>query len=215
MDCTTEKTLSITGIAGDAKKNGQKKRLRTLKDLDKSALMLARVCEQVINENTADVQLRKAIYTLISREKLMESIAIVNHLARPKDCQFHDEMVEQYGKVRKFLPQVFNGIIFKAAPAGKNTLEAFEYLAGIISSRKKILQHPPLEIITQPWKRLVFDPEGNITKQGYTLCFLEKLQDSLRRRDLYVENSDRWSDTRAKLHMGWIGKIIRYRSAVH
>lgn len=108
-----------------------------MKDLDKSALTLARACEQVINENTADVQLREAIYTLISKERLMESITIVNHLARPKDCQFHDEMVEQYGKVRKFLPQVFNGIIFKAAPAGKKTLEALEYLAGIISSRKK------------------------------------------------------------------------------
>ncbi|WP_133138078.1 Tn3 family transposase [Legionella rowbothamii] len=194
--------LLITGIAGDAKKIGQKKRLRTLKDLDKSALMLAKACEQIINENMSDVQLRQAIYALTPKVKLMESITIVNHLARPIDSQFHDEMVEQYGKVRKFLPQVFNGITFMAAPAGKNTLEALEYLAGIISSRKKILKNPPLEIITKSWKRLVFDPDGNITKQGYILCFLEKLQDSLRRRDLYVENSDRWGDTRAKLLHG-------------
>jgi hypothetical protein len=36
--------LLITEIAGVAKKLGQKKRLRTLKDLDKSALALAEVC---------------------------------------------------------------------------------------------------------------------------------------------------------------------------
>ena len=36
----------------------------------------------------------------------------------------------------------------------------------------------------------------------YTLCFLDKLQDSLRRRDVYVENSDRWGDPRAKLLQG-------------
>jgi len=35
--------LLITHIAGEAKKLGQKKRLRTLKDLDKSALALAKV----------------------------------------------------------------------------------------------------------------------------------------------------------------------------
>lgn len=194
--------LLITGIAGDAKKIGQKKRLRTLKDLDRSALALAKACEQVLNEETSNDQLRETIYVLISKEKLLESITIVNNLARPMDDKFHDEMLEQYGRVRKFIPRVFNDILFKAAPAGKSTLEALEYLAKTNSSRKKILKNPPVEIITQPWKRLVFDKEGNVTKQGYTLCFLEKLQDSLRRRDLYVENSDRWNDTRSKLLQG-------------
>lgn len=36
--------LLITSIAGEAKKIGQKRRLRTLKDQDKSALTLAEVC---------------------------------------------------------------------------------------------------------------------------------------------------------------------------
>ena len=49
---------------------------------------------------------------------------------------------------------------------------------------------------------MVFDKEGNVLKQGYTLCFLDKLQDSLKRRDIYVENSDRWGDTRTKLLQG-------------
>jgi len=48
----------------------------------------------------------------------------------------------------------------------------------------------------------VFDEEGNVLKQGYTLCLLAKLQDSLKRRDIYVENSDRWGDTRTKLLQG-------------
>lgn len=191
--------LLITGIAGDAKKIDQKKRLRTLKDLDRAALSLVKAYEQLLNENTANDQLRETIYVLISKEKLLESIAIVNNLARPMDNKFHDEMLEHYGRVRKFIPRVFNDILFKAAPACKSTLEALEYLAKTNSSRKNILKNPPVEIITQPWKRLVFDKEGNVTKQGYTLCFLEKLQDSLRRRDLYVENSDRWNDTHSKL----------------
>jgi hypothetical protein len=70
------------------------------------------------------------------------------------------------------------------------------------TSRKQLLEDPPLEIITNPWKRLVFDKEERVLKQGYTLCFLDKLQDALRRRDIYVENCDRWGDPRAKLLQG-------------
>ncbi len=43
--------LLITDIAGSAKKIGQKKRLRTLKDLDKSALTLAKVGAFILSED--------------------------------------------------------------------------------------------------------------------------------------------------------------------
>ncbi len=193
--------LLITNITGEAKKIGQKNRLRSLKDLDKSALTLAAVCTLLIGE-THDNQLRKTVFALITKEKLTESIATVNALARPADDKFHNEMVEQYGRVRRFLPHLFNSIVFKAAPAGKITLETFHFLAALGASRQNILKDPPLDIITPPWKRLVIDQEGRVTKRGYTLCFLNKLQDSLRRRDVYVENSDRWGDPRTKLLQG-------------
>lgn len=191
--------LLITSIAGDAKKIGQKKRLRTLKDLDRCALALAEACALVLNEKTQDSKLRKTIFSQIPKEKLAESITTVKDLARPYDDNFHDELMAQYGRVRRFLPKLLNDIVFKAAPAGEITLRAFNYLVDMGLSRKQILAEPPVDIITNPWKRLVFDSEGRVTKQGYTLCFLEKLQDALRRRDIYAENSDRWGDSRAKL----------------
>lgn len=194
--------LLITYIAGEAKKLGQKKRLRTLKDLDKSALALADVCALILNESMQDELLRSVIFARIPREKLAESIATVHELARSYDDNFRDEMVEQYGRVRRFLPKLLSGIEFRAAPAGKTTLETLQYLSSLLESRKQLLEEAPLEIVSNPWKGLVFDKEGRVTKRGYTLCFLDKLQDSLRRRDIYVENSDRWGDPRAKLLQG-------------
>lgn len=194
--------LLITDIASKAKKLGQKKRLRTLKDLDKSALTLAEVCALLLSEDTQDEQLRTAIFAKVPRERLAESVATVNQLTRHADDHFQDEMVEQYGRVRRFLPKLLGNMAFGAAPAGKATLNAFQYLASHSASRKQLLDEPPLEIVSNPWKRLVFDKEGKATKRGYTLCFLDKLQDSLRRRDVYVENSDRWGDPRAKLLQG-------------
>jgi len=194
--------LLISNIAGEAKKIGQKKRLRTLKDLDKSALALAEVCTLILNEETKDERLREEIFAWMPREKLAALIATVNDIAQPHNDNYHDEMVEQYGRVRRFLPKLLNNIIFKAAPAGQITLKAFNYLATTDISRKQLLKGPPLDIISNSWKRLVFNKEGQITKRGYILCFLDKLQDALRRRDVYVDNSDRWGDPRAKLLQG-------------
>ena len=194
--------LLITEIAGDAKRLGQKNRLRTLKDLDKSALALAGACALVLNEEIHGDRLRDAIFSRNPKEELAEYIAIVNGLARPCDGRFHDEMVEQYGRVRRFLPRLLNDIAFKASPGGKAALDALNYLAALGLSRKQTLDNPPLDIITNPWKRLVFDGEKRASRRGYTLCFLDRLQDALRRRDVYVENSDRWGDPRAKLLRG-------------
>lgn len=52
--------------------------------------------------STQDKLLRSAIFAKTSREKLVESIATVNELARPCDDNFHDEMVEQYGPAGAF-----------------------------------------------------------------------------------------------------------------
>lgn len=191
--------LLITDIAGEAKKLGQKKRLRTLKDLDQSALALAEVVALILDEAMPDDQLRSAVFARTPRAKLTASMATVHELARPGNDNFQEEMVAQYGRVRRFLPALLQAIKFKAAPAGQTTLVAHQYLAGLLDSRKQLLDKAPLAIVSKPWKRLVFDPEGRVTKRGYTLCFLDKLQDSLRRRDVYVENSDRWGDPRAKL----------------
>jgi hypothetical protein len=49
---------------------------------------------------------------------------------------------------------------------------------------------------------LVFDEEGRVRRPGYSLCLLERFQDALRRRDIYLENSDRWGDPRSKLLQG-------------
>jgi len=194
--------LLITGIAGEAKKIGQKNRLRSLKDLDKSALALASICALILDENTKDEQLREAIYATMPRKAMLESIDTIQAIARPNNTQFHDEMVEQYGKVRRFLPQLFRHVSFVASPEGKAILEAFKYLSELGNSRKTYLEDPPLDIIPRTWKRLVFDKENRINKRGYTLCFLDKLQDSLRRRDIFIENSDRWGDPRSKLLQG-------------
>ncbi len=91
-------------IIRDARKIGQKKRLRSLKDLDKSALALASACSYLLKEETPDESIRAEVFSYIPRQKLAEIITLVREIARPSDDNFHEEMVEQYGRVRRFAP---------------------------------------------------------------------------------------------------------------
>ncbi|ERO72630.1 transposase for transposon Tn3 [Klebsiella pneumoniae BIDMC 16] len=102
-------------IIRDARKIGQKKRLRSLKDLDKSALALASACSYLLKEETPDESIRAEVFSYIPRQKLAEIITLVREIARPSDDNFHDEMVEQYGRVRRFLPHLLNTVKFSSA----------------------------------------------------------------------------------------------------
>ncbi|HAX8312647.1 TPA: DUF4158 domain-containing protein, partial [Escherichia coli] len=146
-------------IIRDARKIGQKKRLRSLKDLDKSALALASACSYLLKEETPDESIRAEVFSYIPRQKLAEIITLVREIARPSDDNFHEEMVEQYGRVRRFLPHLLNTVKFSSAPAGVTTLNACDYLSREFSSRRQFFDDAPTEIISRSWKRLVINKE--------------------------------------------------------
>ncbi|MGW8849252.1 hypothetical protein ACWGNE_15855 [Streptomyces xiamenensis] len=56
--------------------------------------------------------------------------------------------------------------------------------------------------MTGSWRRLVFAnpnvPPGLVDKAAYSFCVLEHLHRSLRRRDVFAKDGDRWGDPRAR-----------------
>lgn len=56
----------------------------------------------------------------------------------------------------------------------------------------------------------MYDAEGRIQRAGYSLCLLlERLLDALCRRDIWLENSDRWGDPREELLQGEAWQVQR------
>lgn len=192
----------ITELRATAKKTGQKARIRTLRDLDAAALQLREACALLLDEALATHQLRAAVFERVPRERLVEAVAVVQALARPADDCYQQELVDGYRRVRYFLPALLRTVAFQATPEGQAVLRALEFLAEIESQSKPEMDQAPLEIVPRSWRRWVLGPDGRIDRRAYTLCVLERLQDSLRRRDVFVVRSDRWGDTRAKLLQG-------------
>jgi hypothetical protein len=108
--------LIINEILLNARKMGQKKRLRTLKDLDHSALMLAEFCFNILAKNNNHHDSRLSLDEVVklgnlSAEQTGSSINIINGIARPNENRFSDEMIEQYSKIRRFLPNLLKNNI--------------------------------------------------------------------------------------------------------
>jgi Tn3 transposase DDE domain len=60
--------------------------------------------------------------------------------------------------------------------------------------------HP--EIVTRGWRGSVFDKDGVVDKKAYVFCCLDRLRSALRRRDLFVATSIRYTDARIGLLSG-------------
>jgi hypothetical protein len=65
-----------------AEHTGERERLRTLDDLDASALRLRETCLIVLDRSYTDSELRAAIFRRISREQLEEDVATIGALSR-------------------------------------------------------------------------------------------------------------------------------------
>ena len=133
---------------------------------------------------------------------MRQAIETVDALARPAEDNYRQEFVERYQRVRRFLPTVLRQVQFHATPSGQPVQAALEFLRSIEGKRAQDMNAAPLDIVTSPWRRLVISKASDVDRPAYTLCALERLQDSLRRRDLYVAPSERWGDPRAKLLQG-------------
>ena len=193
--------LLITDIVAQAQHLGQQERLRTIRDLDAAALQLREACAVLFDEACADRKVRSTVFARVPEPRLREAAALVAFLARPPEDNYHKELIERYGRVRRFLPALLREIAFQGTQAGQPLLHALKALV-TPTVHQPDLCRAPMDIVSRAWRRLVVGPDHQVDRRAYTLCVLECLQDGLRRRDVFVSPSERWDDPRIKLLHG-------------
>ena len=191
----------ISKLVQEARHEGERQRLRTLRDLDTAALQLWHALGVLLDETVAAASVRPQTYARFPRERLLEAGAQVETLARPAEGRYYPELVDCYRRVRRFLPALLRSVSFECTQAGKMMLDALDFLRQIEPQRRPDMQQAPLDVVPGAWRRLV-KPSSTVNRQAYTLCIVERLQDHLRRRDVFVPRSERWGDPRVKLLQG-------------
>jgi TnpA family transposase len=202
--------LLMSDIARDAHKDGEKERIRTLHDLDAAALQLWDALQILLDENVDAAAVRTRTFAQIPRERVLDAGSQVEQLARPPDDHYYPELVDRYRRVRLFLPTLLRTLSFDGTQAGQPMLKALDFLSQSESKRHPDMHQAPLDFVPGAWRRVVVPPRQTaVDRRAYTLCAMERLQDSLRRRDVFVSRSERWGDPRLKLLHGEQWETIR------
>ena len=186
-------------IFNDAAKANKKTRLRSLKDLDKAASVLASVCRTLLEVDSLDP--RDIIFANTPPTILLQAVARVDELVRPPDDVYFSELDARYRSVRVFLPALLENITFGSNATGQAVVSALDWLR---SYEMRIRPQPPLptEIITGSWDRHVKKSNGALDYHAYSFCALDGLRKALKRRDIFVAPSWRYADPRAGLLAG-------------
>jgi TnpA family transposase len=194
--------MLITEIMAQAKRLGEKKRIRSLGDLDKAALKLSDFGNLFLHHEKAK-NLPKLIYKTIPKEAIAKAVETIKQIARSNHDRYYEELLDQYKRVRRFLPTLLRTVSFQATKAGKPLKEAMLFLKAMENKRQPSFNDAPINIVNNGWHDVVFKTQPNkIDRPGYTLCVIDNLQTNLRCRDVFVEQSERWDDPRAKLLRG-------------
>lgn len=188
-------------------RTGKKERLRTLRDLDTAALYLAKQTEKVLTAEWTDEQVRTFLKE--KQSTIAEAVATIYEIARPPDDNYHQEVVERYPSVRRFLPSLLRTISWSSNEAGKPVLDAMAFLRDLEGQKRPDLVEALMEVVPASWKRYVAPAGEPIDRRYYTLCVLSRLQEALRRHDVFVTESTRWSDPRANLLTGKAWESVR------
>lgn len=209
----------VTFLLSQAERGGQQERLRTLRDLDGASLHLYTACEVLFDPQCHDANVRTAVFARIPPDQLRAAMALVQAIARPEVDPYYDQLLAQYTTVRRFLPALLDTMEFQGTAAGQPVLEALAYLHRIEGQRKPNLGEAPTAVVNRAWHPLVFQHRHQVSnRRTYTFCVLERLQDSLRRRNVFVSPSERWGDPGVKLLQGEEWQAVRtqvYRTLSH
>lgn len=193
--------ILLHNFFSEAAKIDKKARLRSIKDLDKAAIVLAAACRTLLDFANTDKDLRDIVFTRTPHKVLEQALACVDALARPPDDVYYSELAAHYRTLRLFLPTLLRYIQFGASPAGESIVAGFDWLR-IHELRVKPEPQTPRDVITKSWQRYVLRDDGSVDTKAYTFCVLDELRKALRRRDVFVSPSWRYADPRAGLISG-------------
>lgn len=172
--------LLLRELFTNAKKEDQKTRQRTLKDMDRAASTLAQVCRMLLDPSLPDSELRERVYAAIGRDELAKALNDVSGLVRPPDDVFFTELAAKQGTVMRFLPALLRVIQFDANPAARPLVLALQWL------HQKPDHDPDTIIVDKAWKRHVVGEDGKVNASAFAFCVLDKLRVAIRRCDVFV-----------------------------
>jgi hypothetical protein len=159
----------------------------------------------------------RAIEEVVPRKDLRAAVDSVRQVVpapnEDPDAEWRGTLIQRYGVIRRFLPQLVATVEFGATAEAAPLLEALRGLPLLLEARPTVdvpaghldAEKVAVDLVPPAWRRIVFPPgrpEGTVHRAGYVFCMLEQFHQRLCHRDIFAPASSRWADPRAQLLSG-------------
>lgn len=197
----------MTALALSGERLRRKARLRTLKDLDASALLLRDAVQLLLDPEIPAPQVRDIILARLGEAPLNGAIQCVTDLASETDDTAPEAWLETGTTVSRFLPTLLNAVTFEGTTVAAPTLAALNFLKGEEGKRRS-WKKAPTAFLPKSWEWAV-RPGGDLDPRAYRVCAAFMLHTLLKRREIFVTCSLRYGDPRAQLLQGEAWERLR------
>jgi TnpA family transposase len=180
---------------GRARRDLEDFRQRMARATNQTLHLFQKIGSILLDPGVPDGEVRSAVYTYISPERLQATLEESERIIRPADDSYFDFLERRYSYVRQFAPAFMQALTFRANRPDDLLLEAVHLLRDLNRERKRLVpEGATLEFMAARWLPYVLQPDGTIDRHYYELCVLWQLRGALRAGDIWVEGSRRYAD---------------------
>jgi TnpA family transposase len=214
--------LMSNDLLAKAHRESKKETLRRYPAVSRDAGKLAAAVAVLLKVTDAGTPMTlqaiwQAIEAVVSRADLRAAVDNLRQVVpapnEDPDAEWRGALVQRYGVVRRFLPEMVSTIQFEGTGEAGPLLEAFRALPALMEARPTVdvpaghldAKKVSLDLVPPAWRRIVLPPgrpEGTVHRAGYVFCLLEQFHQRLSRRDIFAPASSRWADPRSQLLTG-------------
>ena len=200
----------MTSLALRGEVRRRKERLRTLGDLDQAALLLHDAVRVLLDPDIPETEVRQRVYAQFGQDQLRDAAETVRAMASEDDRSV-EALGGHYSTVRRFLPAMLRGVALEGTPSARPLLAAWSFLAAQeqMGRGRPSWTNAPRAFVPRSWERRVFPTAQETDRAWYTLCLLDRLQQALKRREVFAPHSDTYRDPRAELLQGDVWQAAR------
>lgn len=149
-----------------------------------------------------DEPVRLALFPVVGEPTLRDLVAEAKANEREFKAKVRTTLRSSYSSYyRQMLPPLLNTLEFRSNNTShRPVMQALDLLARYADVDGKTRFYAdaaavPLDgVVPAAWRDAVVDEAGRIERIPYELCVLVRLQDAIRRREIYVEGAGRWRD---------------------
>lgn len=198
----------MADIFREAKAARQRKRLRSLGDLDAAALTLRALADRVITDDDGDTDLsfqawRTDLYADLNYSMIALAADRIDTLVKPQGDKSLEELLPKWRTTQTLFRNLLTRVAINASPKGQPVTAALDYLSNIENWGKVTMRDAPTGFLRGAWRKAVLDDRGMINdNKAFVFAACEAFRDTLKTRDIFAEDGVRFGDPRRGLLSG-------------